>query len=198
MWISEIDKEHLTDEIIEKVLYEGMEDTGENADCIIVLGSNKASQYRVPVAVKAYHADRSSKILFSGGIVNAGDKGHAEDMRDKAIELGVEAEDIIVESESQNTVENMICSLLALQRAFRLNRIKKILLVTTTYHMRRSLAIARYLFPEHIKVIPCTADDNNTRRENWMETEEGRKRATGEVIKIINCVNNGLFPDFEI
>ena len=33
---------------------------------------------------------------------------------------------------------------------------------------------------------------------NWMETEEGRKRATSEVFKIIDCVNNGLFPDFEI
>ena len=198
MWISDINIDDLTDEIIDRVLYEGLEDTGENADCIMVIGSNKASIYRVPVAVKAYQDNRASKILLSGGIVNGGDKGHAEDMRDKAIELGVKAEDIIIENESQNTVENMLCSLLALQRTFWLNRIKKVLLVTTTYHMRRSLAIARYLFPAHITVLPCPADDNNTRRENWMETEEGRKRATSEVLKIIDCVNNGLFPDFEI
>ena len=198
MWISDINRDNLTDEIIDRVLYEGLEDTGENADCIMVIGSNKASIYRVPVAVKAYHDNRASKILLSGGIVNGGDKGHAEDMRNKAIELGVKAEDIVIETESQNTVENMLCSLLVLQRTFWLNRINKVLLVTTTYHMRRSLAIARYLFPSHITVLPCPADDNNTRRENWMETEEGRKRATSEVLKIIDCVNNGLFPDFEI
>ena len=198
MLISELTIDNLTDEIIDRVLYEGIEDTGENVDCIMVLGSLKATLYRVPVAAKAYHDGRASKILLSGGIVNGGDKGHAEDMRNKAIELGVEAEDIIIENRSQNTVEKMLCSLLELQRAFWLNRIKKVLLVTTTYHMRRSLAIARYLFPDHITVLPCPADDNNTRRENWMKSEEGRKRATSEVAKIINCVNNGLFPDFEI
>jgi uncharacterized SAM-binding protein YcdF (DUF218 family) len=198
MWISEIDKDHLTDEIIDRVLFKGIDDTGENADCIIVLGSNKSLLYRVPVAVKAYHDKRAQKILFSGGVVNGGDRGHAEDMRDKAIDLGVKAEDIIIETESQNTVENMLCSLLVLQRTFWLNRVNKVLLVTTTYHMRRSLGIARYLFPDHIDVIPCPADDNNTKRENWKESEEGRKRATSEVTKIINCVNNGLFPDFEI
>ena len=198
MRISEIDRDHLTDEIIDRVLYEGIEDIGENADCIIVLGSSKASLYRVPVAAKAYHDKRATKILLAGGIVNGVDKGHAGDMRNKAIELGVKAEDIIVENNSQNTVENVLCSLLELQRAFWLNRIKKVLLVTTTYHMRRSLAIARYLFPTHIRVLPCPGDDNNTKRGNWMESEEGRKRATSEVVKIVDCVNNGLFPDFEI
>ena len=180
------------------MLFNGIEDSGETVDCIVVLGSAKACIYRVPVATKAYHDNRASKLLLSGGIVNDCDKGHAEDMRDKAIELGVKPEDIIIENLSQNTVENMLCSLLELQRTFWLNNVKKVLLVTTTYHMRRSLALARYLFPDHIQVIPCPADDNNTRRENWMISEEGRNRAESEVVKIINCVNNGLFPDFDI
>ncbi len=198
MLISELATENLTDEIIDRVLFNGIEDSGETVDCIVVLGSAKACIYRVPVAAKAYHDNRASKLLLSGGIVKDCDKGHAEDMRDKAIELGVKPEDIIIENLSQNTVENMLCSLLALQRAFWLNNVKKVLLVTTTYHMRRSLALARYLFPDHIQVIPCPADDNNTRRENWMLSEGGRNRAESEVVKIINCVNNGLFPDFEV
>lgn len=198
MLISELTKGNLTDEIVDRVLFSGIEDTGENVDCIIVLGSVKACIYRVPVAVKAYLDNRAPKILLSGGMVDGIDKGHADDMRRTAIELGVKPEDIIVENQSQNTVENMLCSLLELQRAFWLNRVKKVLLVTTTFHMRRSLALARYLFPGHIQVIPCPADDNTTRRDNWMECDEGQQRAKGEVIKIINCVNNGLFPDFEI
>ncbi len=60
MWISDINKDNLTDEIIDRVLYEGLEGAGENADCIMVIGSNKASIYRVPVAVKAYHDNRAS------------------------------------------------------------------------------------------------------------------------------------------
>ena len=72
------------------------------------------------------------------------------------------------------------------------------LLVTTAYHMRRSLAIARYLFPDHIEIIPCPANDNNTRRDNWMNTPVGIERAKGEAMNIVRCVINGVIPDFEI
>lgn len=34
MWVSKITEEDLTDEIIDRLLFEGLEDTGENVDCI--------------------------------------------------------------------------------------------------------------------------------------------------------------------
>ena len=61
MWVSKITEEDLTDEIIDRLLFEGLEDTGENVDCIIVLGSIKATKYRVPVAINAYNAGRAKK-----------------------------------------------------------------------------------------------------------------------------------------
>ena len=57
MWVSKITEEDLSNEIIDKLLFEGIVDTGENIDCIIVLGSTKASKYRVPVAVKPLSAN---------------------------------------------------------------------------------------------------------------------------------------------
>ena len=107
-------------------------------------------------------------------------------------------EKILVENASQNTVENLLYALIELQRAFQLQEVRKVILVTTAYHMRRSLAIARYLFPAHIGIIPCPANDLNTRRENWMKTPAGVERATVEAMKIVGCVRNGLIPDFEI
>ena len=148
MRVSEITEENLTNEIIDCLLFEGMEDTGESVDCIIV--------------------------------------------------LEIPEEGIIKEENSQNTIENILCALLELQRAFYLNGVHKVLLVTTTYHMRRSLHIARYLFPPHIQLIPCPADDTNTRRNNWMDNEEGTKRARMEAMKIVTCVKIGVIPDFEI
>ena len=64
--------------------------------------------------------------------------------------------------------------------------------------MRRSLAIARYLFPAHIDIIPCPANDNNTRRDNWMNTPVGIERVKVEAMKIVSYVINGVIPDFEI
>lgn len=201
MWVSEIKEDEMSDELIDKMLYKGIEDAGQKADCIIVLGSSKAVKYRVPAAVNAYHEGRSSKIMMCGGPTrNAVGENivEAEKMRMKALELGVPDEAIICEKNSENTIENFLFAMVELQRTFWLNNVHSILLVTTTYHMRRSLALANYLFPDHIAIYPYPVDDTNTKRDNWMKSEEGRKRAIAEVVNIIHCVNNGAVPDFEI
>lgn len=201
MWVSKITEDNLSDEIIDRLLFEGLEDIGEKVDCIIVLGSIKAVKYRVPVAVEAYRVGRSDKILLCGGKLRSfaeGSMSEAAKMRQKMLELGVPETSILMEENSQNTIENILCALLELQRAMWLNRIKNVLLVTTTYHMRRSIQIARYLFPAHIKVYPCPADDTMTTRSNWMDTVDGRERAKEEALKIVKCVKNGVMPDFEV
>ena len=201
MLVSSIKEEDLSVELVDRLLFQGLEDTGENADCIIVLGSIKAAKYRVPVAVEAYKAGRASKIMLCGGKLRDfpdGTYSEAEHMHQTTLALGVTEEDIILENRSQNTVENILFALIELQRTFGLNKVRRVLLVTTAYHMRRSLAIARYLLPEHIVVIPCQANDNNTRRDNWMNTQVGTDRVKKEAMKIIGSVINGIIPDFEI
>ncbi len=200
MLVSRI-KEDLTFEIVDRLLFQGLEDTGEDADCIIVLGSVKATQYRVPVAVDAYNAGRANKLMLCGGALRdftVGKCSEAEHMCKAALELGVPEENVILENSSQNTVENILFALIELQRTFWLNKVRSVLLVTTAYHMRRSLAIARSLFPKHIDIIPCPANDNNTRRDNWMNTPAGIERAKGEAMNIVRYVINGVIPDFEI
>ena len=201
MWVSQITEEHLTNQVIDRLLFEGLDDTGASADCILVLGSTKAAKYRVLAAVKAFSAGRAEKILLCGGKTKSFPSGtmtEAENMLEKALESGVPETSILMENQSQNTIENMLYSLIELQRSLWLNRVKSILLVTTTYHMRRSLHLARYLFPAHISVHPCPADDTTTKRDNWMNSKEGIDRAKAEAQKIIKYVHNGVIPDFEI
>ncbi len=194
--VSQLNEARLTDEQIDRLLFAGLEDQGQKADCILVLGSNKAVQYRVPVAAAAYHDGRAPKMLLCGGASDG--VPEALLMKEKAMQLGVPDEAILVEDRSQNTIENMLFALVELQRAFWLNRVKSVLLVTTPCHMRRSLHIARYLFPAHIAIYPCPAEDTHTRRSNWMLTEHGRERAMAEAQNLIRCVRNGVFPDFEL
>lgn len=201
MLVSKTKEEDLSVEIIDRLLFQGLEDTGENVDCIIVLGSIKAAKYRVPVAVNAYKAGRASKIMLCGGKLRDfpdGKYSEAEHMLKAALNLGISEESIILENSSQSTVENILFALVELQRAFWLNKVCKVLLVTTAYHMRRSLSIGRYLFPKHIEIIPCPANDNNTGRDNWMNTPVGIERAKGEAMRIVSSVINGVIPDFEI
>ena len=213
MYVSQIQEENLTPDILDRLLFQGLEDTGEDADCIIVLGSSTAPQYRVPVAVSAYRAGRAGHILLCGGACHGGRAGHillcggafhggscceAELMRQAALDLGVAEEHVTAETDSQNTIENILFALIQLQRVFWLNNVRRVLLVTTAYHMRRSLAIARYLFPPHIEVLPCPANDTNTRRDTWMHSPEGIRRVRKEAMKIVDFVHSGVIPDFEI
>lgn len=187
--------------MIDRLLFEGLDDNGASVDCIIVLGSIKAAKYRVPVAAKAFFSGRSEKIMLCGGKMRnfSGESmTEADNMYKKALGLGIPETSIIIENSSQNTIENILCSLLKLQRSMWLNKVKSVLLVATTYHMRRSLHIAKYLFPSHISVYPRPADDTTTRRDNWMNTAEGIDRVNGEALKIVRYVNSGVIPDFEV
>ena len=201
MVVSKLKEEDLTQEVVDRLLFQGLEDTGEKTDCIIVLGSTKAAKYRVPVAVEAYKAGRASKIMLCGGKLRDfpdGKYSEAQHMHKAALELGIPEEGMILEDSSQDTVENILFAMIEMQRNFWLNKIRRVLLVTTAYHMRRSLAIARYLLPEHITVIPCPADDNNTRRDNWMHTPVGTQRAKAEAMKLVQYAANGVIPDFQL
>ena len=201
MLVSKIKEEDLTADLVDRLLFQGLWDTGEKVDCVMVLGSSKAAAYRVPVAVEAYRSGRAETLMLCGGVVREFVQGRcseAEHMNQTALAAGIPRENIILETSSQNTVENILFGLTELQKAFWLNNVHRVLLVTTAYHMRRSLAIARYLFPAHITVIPCPANDTHTRRDNWMLTPIGVERAKGEAMKIVQYVINGVIPDFDI
>jgi uncharacterized SAM-binding protein YcdF (DUF218 family) len=119
-------------------------------------------------------------------------------MKMKAEELEIPECDILFEEISMTTKENILCALLLLEREIKLSMIKGIILITSNYHMRRSLLMAQTYLPDWIKVNPCPADDTNTKRDNWWLTEAGRQRATDEVWKIICYINECSIPDFNI
>lgn len=199
--ISELKNKRITEKIIDRALFEGLKDTGEIVDCIIVLGDLNSVQALVSTAVKEYMNGRCSRLLLSSGCAHEfteGTMSEAEHMYNIALKLGITKDNIIIENDSLNTIENILFSLTKLQRTCGLNNIKKILLITTTYHMRRSLAIANYLFPEQIKIIPHTANDNITKRTNWMKSKTGIENVKKELDAIISSVNDGIFPDFYI
>lgn len=201
MKVSSLKKNDLSREVVDKILYEGLEDTGDRGDCVMVLGSTTAPKYRVPKAVSMYKDKRASKILLCGGTIletECGFLSEAEVMRRKSLEMGMPDEDILLEELSKTTKENMLCALLILERTFKLCNINKILMVTTNYHMRRCLLMAQTYMPSWIRFCPCPAEDTNTRRSNWYKSEKGYQRAKEEAWKIVCYINEKSIPDFEI
>ncbi|GIO36387.1 hypothetical protein J41TS12_12480 [Paenibacillus antibioticophila] len=167
MKLSELSMNHISianRDLINRILFDGVNDDGKPGDLIFVFGSLSANKYRVPHAVDLYKSGRSPKLLMSGGAL---EEPEAISMRKKAIEFGVPEQDIIVEAHSKNTVDNVLRSKEVIDEYLGLQNIRRILVVTTFYHIRRCYLTLKTFMPEHIEYSLCPAQDNNTRPNNW-------------------------------
>jgi uncharacterized SAM-binding protein YcdF (DUF218 family) len=98
-----------------------------------------SSADRLMQAVELYHKGKIKKIFLSGGsgFVNFQDWKESEKLFPLLVSNGVKADDILMENNSRNTYEN------AIETAKVLNQkgiTSKCLLITSAFHMRRSLA----------------------------------------------------------
>ncbi|SFL74055.1 DUF218 domain-containing protein [Paenibacillus sp. 1_12] len=194
MLASQIHTDRMTKEQIHKLLYNNMDDDGKQGDCIFVFGSRNAVTYRVPKAVELYKQGRANKILFTGGVFNTPE---ARTMKSSAIQAGVSEKDIIIETRSKHTKENVLAALFVLDRAIGLHRIKRLLVVTTNYHMRRCLLTLQTYMPHWIEYSICSVDDQVTRADNWWLHEIGTKRVRKEINGLVKYIRQGQINDFE-
>ncbi len=125
-------------------------DQPQQADCIVVFAggvgeSGKAGggyQERVKQASELYRRGYAQHLVFSSGFVFAFPE--AEIMRTLAVETGVPASAIELETRAANTHENVVFS----QRILRAHGWKRALVVSSPYHMRRALMTWRKAAPD--------------------------------------------------
>jgi len=190
--ISELLSYDPTDENINRLLYDGLDYDGSAADLIMVLGSRKACEYRVPEAVRLYKSGRAPMMLLSGGKVQKtalGEMAEWLSMETAAISLGVSESDILLEKCSMNTAENFICSENLLREV--LPDGGRIILVTTAYHMRRALLTAEKILPQY-EFISCPVQKGSATKENWYKTDKGRRTVLDEWGKLRYYIRAGI------
>ncbi len=97
---------------------------------------------RATHTLQLYKMGYVKKIIVSGGSgrLDGGGVKEADDLADFLLLAGVPKEDILIENESKNTHES---ALAVSQIVGQIEGSKKLLLVTSGYHMRRALACFR-------------------------------------------------------
>ncbi len=197
--ISEFDYDQLPRYHIDSILFNNLVDDGANGDIIFVFGSKKSLKYRCPRAIELYKEKRASKILFSGGVQWDGQHDvEAMVMSEEAKKHGVSEMDILVEPLSKHTRDNVLFSSKILESSIGLANIRRILIVTTAYHMRRSFMTMMTYLPASIAYTFCPVNDQSTTRDNWFLSEKGTVRVREECRKIITYTRNGQLRDFDI
>ena len=187
MRLSQIDADNLNDSLANKILFSVPNDDLKKGDCILVFGSFIDWENRMKIAIKLYKEGRAPKILISGGSSEIGNKKEALVMREYAINNGVKLEDVLVEDESLNTTENVLCSLLVLHRAKVLSKIKRILVVSSQHHIRRCMLTLSKYMPRDIEYTYCYNMDKCD-----------KERMFEEVRNTIKYIKEGIIDDVEL
>lgn len=181
--------------MINKIIFENLDDDGLYGDLILVFGSITAPTYRVPKAVELYKANRASKIIMSGG---QSKPPEAIIMKETAVNQGVTESDILIETQSTNTREYILNTKDLLEEKFGLINIKRILLVTNYFHLRRCLLSMKTLMPDWIEYSLCGVLDINNRPDNWWNNEKGKIRVMNEIERLIKYTRSKEIVDSNI
>lgn len=102
-------------------------------------------------------------------------------MREKAVQMGVPPEAILVENESLHTRENAEM-VLGLAKEYHMSRI---ILVTSPFHQRRTyLTFAKVFQPHSIEILNYYADTGEWYPATWFLSTEHRKLVRSEEERI--------------
>ena len=140
-----------------------LKDETRSADAAIVLGAavvgNRPSpvfRERINHGIQLYQSGTVQTLIFTGGVGNRDELAEAEVGRNLALAHGVEPADILIETTSTSTYENLRNA-----RAIALeNGLDSFLIVSTPNHMRRALSVAADL--------NMTAYSSPTRTIRWI------------------------------
>ncbi len=146
--------------------------------CIVLGGDTK----RARLAAKLYHEDRIKNIVVSGGLGFLSENYHglteAEVYYRILVDHGVSPRDIIIEAKSRNTEENLRFSVMEIiihlgdKTGHRIDRLSEVAIITSDFHMRRALLLARAFYPL-TKFYYASADSGGANRDTWYKTGWG-------------------------
>lgn len=151
----------------------------ESAQAIVVLGGGTApdnsagdsSLRRVVHALRLYRRGLAPLVVLSGGDASRkGRLGEAQAMAAVAVELGFPADVLVLETESMRTAEHAAY----LAELLRRRGIRRILLVTTPVHSRRSVLVFQR---RGFEVLPAPTDGG----QHLAESALGRLFLTHQV-----------------
>lgn len=199
--LSEIDDSELTDEQIDNIVYSDIDDDKLPSEYALVFGNSMLIKERVNTSVDVYKSGRIKKIIFTGGANGVSNQDNstipeAIKMKELAISLGVNEDDILIDDNSNNSFENV-------ENAMKLlpDNINHISIITSEFHLKRCYAILKKNYP-NMSVTMISSKDGFSDRDNWFLSDNswnsGRSLATYEAHLLVKYAKENKIYDLEI
>jgi len=116
-------------------------------------GDIEVAGNRVIKAIRLYRENAAPFIIMTGGSGDLFDPGSKEAilMKELAVEFGIPKDKVLVETQSRNTRENVLYTKAILNKL----KAKKVILVTSAFHLPRSYALFK---KAGIDAVPVASD----------------------------------------
>jgi len=161
-----------------------VDETPAPADAIVVLGDDNFNADRAARAAQLYRAGWAPRVVASGRFLRpyaSIAELEVHDLEDR----GVPAADVVrFTHKAQNTREETA----ALAQLISSRGWKRILLVTSNYHTRRSRYLAERQFPPGTGLRVVAAPDSDYDPQGWWRTRNGLKIFAHECVGMLVCV----------
>lgn len=153
------------------------------ADAIIAVSGGNTS-LRAAEAIRLYKDGWSDTLIFSGAAADTSGPSNAEVMRQQAIDAGVPARNIRLDTTSQTTRQNaeQVKALLVEAGS---GGVRRVILVTSPYHQRRASLEFRERVGDAIAIVNRPTPNDPDWARLWWLTPRGWWLASGEVVKIM-------------
>jgi len=159
----------------------------QTADAIVVVSGGQTTT-RAQKGIELYKQGKSQEMIFSGAALDDG-PSNASAMRDQAIEAGVPPQDILTDADSQNTYQNATNTKRLLERTSD----RKIILVTSPYHQRRTHDTFTSVLGKEYDVQNASSFDDRWSKSRWWESEFGRNISLSELQKLLYIYVTGNY-----
>lgn len=202
MKLSEIDPKSLTSEQLWRVVCGDIVDDGASAEYAIILGGNAQSCVtRARAAAELYYAGRVKYFIPSGGVEHPLENGEmileANHMKRVLLDEGVPNNSIIIEDQARTTKENMICSVLVMNRKSPSYPNKDVIIVSSVTHLQRAKALAKTFLPRMMKIHLYPAYPQIPLDE-WLANEKNLQRLKNGIRLTKDLIYQGIVDDIEI
>ncbi len=199
-WLSGISLEdllRLPDEQKWDILSRGVRDDGASGDVALLLGSiPERAKERAEAAARLYGAGRVRTIIPTGGVLwdDGGEQlTEAETMRRVLLARGVPDSAILPENEATTTRENMLYGARLVRERIGVP-LGGVIVVTGVLHMKRSVALARGVFPEAVRVTAFPSWPAQG-KEAWLREAGSREHLDNNLRLLKELIDGGEAPD---
>ena len=153
-----------------------IEDPLDKADALIVLGDDNFYADRATRGVQLFREGKAPVIVASGRRLRPS-AGIAELIEHDLVERGVPKDKVVrFTHDGDSTLEEAE----ALARLVKERKWRKVIVVTSNYHTRRTRYIFRRVFPQGMEVSVASARDGDFDPEHWWEKRKSIKELTRE------------------